>query len=1735
MAWTFRLLATLLLLIALGSTAGAQWKEVYNGGGVFYNEVFAIDADHAWVTEMGSSVVRTTNGGTSWQSSTLPNATGSANRDICFVSTSVGYVSGSDGVWKSTDGGSSWTKLTVTGMAGGQSSIWFRDANIGIFAEGNAGNGIASFFSTTDGGSTWGVVYDTSTSLDAAVGGITYMNGKFYVAGGNGNLWRSSDDGATWTRFNTGSNGWQEDLISFGGKLYIASADGTSYSITGGGKVLFNTTSDVAWGNVAWSSTIMWGVTMYTSSNGWACGEGGKAYRTTDGWSTWSDRSCGIDPLAHIDDIWFADATHGWAVGQARTGNTHGAIYQYVGDYARAIPDTIDFGEVLVGTTSPDFAAKVQSIGQGLVLTRAIAGNDPTQFGATGGLSGTQSPGYCGDATTLLHFNPTSIGQKRAYLEYTYANGTPGPRVVLLGRGVKPDLVAPGSNVFDTLQCSAEGLDTVIVGNNGFYPLTVSTATVQNTVNGTFQLLSPTLPVTIPIGTTRQFIVRATATGPGVVTGALLLGSNDVDRTPWQISLSAFRRQIGVGFDRDTLLTVAAAPINQMVSVCINYRNTGNAPQKIDQVVPVGPGFAGIVQTPSISGSILRPNDPPVSICFQVTPTDTGWHTQRFRVRTGPCGADTFVTVRVYGTNPIISSVSIKSIGDVCGTALRDSFDLFNRGNVPLVVQQPTLEGVDRAQFTLISPATWPVTIAPGRSVPIVVRYAAPATGSHTAALRFRSNDRGPNKEEWVVTLSGTRESVLLRARERSRDVGSICLGSSVDASLNLWNEGTATVQFTSAVALDAPAEIRLTTVGASTEPIANGRFIPLPIHVDGLAVGEFSTRVAITYGPCDLADTVTITGRVVSATLSLDRTLDLGELPIGVEARRAVNVRNIGTIPATLRAVTLSPPDPNVQIVTATLPLTIAPGSSTPVEIIVTPQAAANVRRDLVITGEGLCADTIEAPLTYDAIAAQVISERSAVLFEPLLPCLSDAGRLDTVQLRNFGSTVAQVTNVALASGGGSGFSISGTVPSTVPASGSSTIGVLFRPSSPGTYRDTLMIETIASSTARTIRIPLSGTSERLDLSAIDDAGARIDAITIDELSSCTPERLDSIVIENFGTLADTVTVVSSDPALRVTTAMPVIIPAGEKTTVALRATTSGVGGARTADLRIVARTCSRESIVTAAIDELDLTASLADVDYRTVNIGKTIDLNAEIHNSGTTERIIERVVLDDPTAPFTVLDDLAGRTIAAGETLLVPVRYAPIVEGNATAKLVAALRTPCEDTLRSTVQGIGVKSNVFIGRREIDFGASFRCDSKCQELVIEGTGDRPVTITGATIEADGGGTPWTVTPNVFPMTVLPGESLTLTLCFDGAPSATPTTGRLKIVSDDLAQPEIEIPLEGRTIEGLRADSVISFTTSPISGGDTTIIVHNGSDVAITIDRVELPAGFTILDPLPLVVPPSGELAVRLSFRPDATGATGSGTLVLAHTLPCADSVVMRLSAGGLGVLTTSVPDIRGRWGQHVRVPVTLDNPRALALGSIALDVTADPRLLHPLAALPSDDIALTGWSVDEGKFDPVTGAYSFTLQAPSGATAQPAGVVAWVEYEVLRGESITTPITPLVGSTAPGVSAGSIAGTFILEDYCDAYGRLLKNGGAFKLSQNTPNPVTTETEIEFEVPFAGPVTLSIHDGLGRELARPIDEWLPAGTRRLRIDGTTLPSGVYTYQLRAGLLVESRRMVISR
>ena len=70
------------------------------------------------------------------------------------------------------------------------------------------------------------------------------------------------------------------------------------------------------------------------------------------------------------------------------------------------------------------------------------------------------------------------------------------------------------------------------------------------------------------------------------------------------------------------------------------------------------------------------------------------------------------------------------------------------------------------------------------------------------------------------------------------------------------------------------------------------------------------------------------------------------------------------------------------------------------------------------------------------------------------------------------------------------------------------------------------------------------------------------------------------------------------------------------------------------------------------------------------------------------------------------------------------------------------------------------------------------------------------------------------------------------------------------------------------------------------------------------------------------------------------------------------------------------------------------------------------------------------------------------------------------------------------------------------------------------FSLRQNYPNPFNPTTNIDYTLPHAGAVTLSVFNTLGQEVGVLVQGTQVAGTHQVQFDGTQLTSGTYFYQL---------------
>ncbi len=92
-----------------------------------------------------------------------------------------------------------------------------------------------------------------------------------------------------------------------------------------------------------------------------------------------------------------------------------------------------------------------------------------------------------------------------------------------------------------------------------------------------------------------------------------------------------------------------------------------------------------------------------------------------------------------------------------------------------------------------------------------------------------------------------------------------------------------------------------------------------------------------------------------------------------------------------------------------------------------------------------------------------------------------------------------------------------------------------------------------------------------------------------------------------------------------------------------------------------------------------------------------------------------------------------------------------------------------------------------------------------------------------------------------------------------------------------------------------------------------------------------------------------------------------------------------------------------------------------------------------------------------------------------------------------------------------------------------------ILNEGMTYSLTQNYPNPFNPSTTIKYSIAEPGKVKLTLFNLLGEEVTTLVNEEKPAGNYSIDFNAANLPSGVYFYQLKASLFVETKKMVLLR
>ncbi len=183
---------------------------------------------------------------------------------------------------------------------------------------------------------------------------------------------------------------------------------------------------------------------------------------------------------------------------------------------------------------------------------------------------------------------------------------------------------------------------------------------------------------------------------------------------------------------------------------------------------------------------------------------------------------------------------------------------------------------------------------------------------------------------------------------------------------------------------------------------------------------------------------------------------------------------------------------------------------------------------------------------------------------------------------------------------------------------------------------------------------------------------------------------------------------------------------------------------------------------------------------------------------------------------------------------------------------------------------------------------------------------------------------------------------------------------------------------------------------------------------------------------------------------------------------------------------------------------------------------------------------IRATGDLVNQGAFTNTKITMAGTTDQAVGAGSQGLAVVTFAIESELSGSSYQwyRDGAPLPGETAADLALAGVTAADYGVYHCVVDGQTTRSvtlaetagitdvpgaGATVALAQNSPNPFNPATLIAFRLDSAAPVSLTVYDMAGREVANLVRGSLEAGRHEITWQPRDLASGTYVYRLRAG------------
>lgn len=281
---------------------GVTWSDLSSGTSTdLIRDAYFLDENRGWLLENGHIILHTENGGNDWtRIDTLPDYA----EAFCFTGEINGWAASNAAIMRTSDGGFSWNiQLLNTGHTLRMCDITFIDDQHGWAL------GEDTVLRTVNGGETW-IKHQVGCTGLRSIFFTDALTG--FAAGHAGGIMKTTDGGITWSHRTTATLTDFEDIF-FCDPMHgwaAGMAPGPSFQSV----VARTTDSGETWQVIYPPFTqYLYEIAFADTVNGWISCSNGGILHTTDGGLTWERQNLLTDNFLYNID--FVDKFTGWATG----------------------------------------------------------------------------------------------------------------------------------------------------------------------------------------------------------------------------------------------------------------------------------------------------------------------------------------------------------------------------------------------------------------------------------------------------------------------------------------------------------------------------------------------------------------------------------------------------------------------------------------------------------------------------------------------------------------------------------------------------------------------------------------------------------------------------------------------------------------------------------------------------------------------------------------------------------------------------------------------------------------------------------------------------------------------------------------------------------------------------------------------------------------------------------------------------------------------------------------------------------------------------------------------------------------------------------------------------------------------------------------------------------------------------------------------------------------------------